>query len=230
MDDTRLEPGAKLTFAATLHEYDVPVEGRAEVTAQVGLPGGASVTVPLVPSAPGMFEASLEATLAGVYTVRFVSTGVTLHGRPFRREQTATGLTFRGGDRPRIPQNESPRGSAASREPLDREVGEATASLALQPAKIRAAVEQLRRLERARSFAGIAKVEIPAAAPLAERALPRRERERLPMFPSMEQVMGAAVEPAPDGGAHGHESRARKSGNARKPGNARKSGKKKSKK
>ena len=66
--------------------------------AEVRRPDGTSAVVNLKESEPGIFEGSTSAALSGVYTVRFRSSGTTMRGFPFTREETRTGLAWRGGD------------------------------------------------------------------------------------------------------------------------------------
>jgi hypothetical protein len=93
------EPGAVAQVLAHLREYDVPVEGRARVWAEVTRPDGVVVTLPLAERDGGQFEATLPTAQAGVYALRIRASGVTFHGRRFQREQTLTVVTFPGGDR-----------------------------------------------------------------------------------------------------------------------------------
>lgn len=100
-------PGAALLLKATLSEYGIPVEKRARVNVELTRPGGSMVTLSMVESEPGMFEATALATSAGIYHARFIATGVTLRGTPFTREQLATGAVWQGGDAPYRPPTDS---------------------------------------------------------------------------------------------------------------------------
>jgi hypothetical protein len=95
-----LEPGTTLHLRAVLTEIDLPVDHRAQVNADVRRPDGTSTTLALTETEPGVFEAKTAAPIAGIYPVRFRATGQTLRGRTFQREQTRTGLAWRGGDNP----------------------------------------------------------------------------------------------------------------------------------
>ena len=92
------EPGATLTLRAELTESGLPVDGRASVRADVQKPNGASATVMLVEIEPGAFEATVPASMPGIYPIRFRAHGTTLRGRPFTREQLRTAAVWRGGN------------------------------------------------------------------------------------------------------------------------------------
>jgi len=92
------EPGATLTLHAVLTESALPVERRARVHADVTRPDGTSATLSLAEIESGVFEASLPATLPGVYPIRFRAQGTTLRGYPFTREQLRTAAVWRGGN------------------------------------------------------------------------------------------------------------------------------------
>ena len=79
---TSLEPGAKVTVSATLREYDVPVEKRANVWTQVTRPDGSAFTLQLAEGEPGRFESSFIASVSGLYTMRVRVLGATFlwHG------------------------------------------------------------------------------------------------------------------------------------------------------
>jgi murein tripeptide amidase MpaA len=100
LTQSSLEPGTSLHLRAVLTEIDLPVEHRARVQADVTRPDGTSTTLALTETGPGIFEAKTPAPLPGIYPVRFRAAGQTLRGLPFQREQTRTGLAWRGGDDP----------------------------------------------------------------------------------------------------------------------------------
>lgn len=100
LTQTSYLPGAVLHLRAVLTEIGLPVEHRANVRAEVKRPDGTQTVVKLAETEPGVFEGSTPAPLSGVYPVRFRATGRTLRGFPFSREQTRTGLAWRGGDGP----------------------------------------------------------------------------------------------------------------------------------
>ena len=85
------EPGARLLLRGVLTEYGLPISGRARVHAELMRPDGTGATLPMPESAPGIFEASLPTTLAGVYRFTVKAAGRTLRRRPFTREQIVTG-------------------------------------------------------------------------------------------------------------------------------------------
>jgi hypothetical protein len=91
-------PGATLTLRAVLTEIDLPVDHRAQVTAEVKRPDGTVLLMKLTELEPGVFEAATTASLNGVYPVHFRATGTTLRGFPFSREQLRTGMAWAGGN------------------------------------------------------------------------------------------------------------------------------------
>ncbi len=103
VEQTGFEPGATLTFQAALTEYGIPVDKRAQAHVELTRPGGAVVTVPMTETEPGMFEGTSAATFSGIYHARILAKGVTLRGRPFTREQTASVAVWQGGDDPYQP-------------------------------------------------------------------------------------------------------------------------------
>ena len=100
LSQTGFEPGAVMSLRATLTEYGLPIAGRASVAATIERPDHSSFAQNLVETEPGVFESAFRANASGVYTVRIVANGHTLRGRPFRREQVATGAVWKGGDDP----------------------------------------------------------------------------------------------------------------------------------
>jgi hypothetical protein len=103
LEQPSLQPGATMTLHTVLTEYAVPVERRAVVNAQLEYPDGTVATFPLVEIDAGRFEASITATLSGLYRFRVVAAGTSMRGLPFTREQLLTGAAFRGGDDPIAP-------------------------------------------------------------------------------------------------------------------------------
>ena len=94
------EPGAAVTLFANLSEYDVPVERRAQVWADVTLPGGSERKVTMGETDPGQFTGGFTADYAGVYQVRVYARGNTFYGTRFTREQVLSAVAFKGGDAP----------------------------------------------------------------------------------------------------------------------------------
>lgn len=83
-------PGESLSLLATLREYDVVVEGRAQVVVEVLEPSGTVVQVPLAETAGGLFQGRYPTRVRGVHTCRFRAAGTTLGGGRFQREETRT--------------------------------------------------------------------------------------------------------------------------------------------
>jgi hypothetical protein len=90
VDQSGFTPGSTLVLRATLSEYGVPVEHRAVVRAQLEYPDHASATLSLAEIQPGVFEASLVASISGIYRFNIVAEGVTFRGTAFSREQLLT--------------------------------------------------------------------------------------------------------------------------------------------
>ncbi|MDQ3936178.1 MAG: M64 family metallo-endopeptidase [Actinomycetota bacterium] len=96
---TSYEPGAEVRMFASLREYEVPVEDRASVWAEVRRPDGTEFDVPLAP-AGGQYAGAFATTLGGAYQMRVRAQGETFHGSPFTRERTLTAVAVPGGGRP----------------------------------------------------------------------------------------------------------------------------------
>ena len=92
------EPGAEVALYARLKEYDVPLEGRATVWAEITRPDGSDTSIPLNEVEPGRFEGKLVTTLSGLYSLRIRAEGLTSRGGSFSREQTHTAAVYTGGD------------------------------------------------------------------------------------------------------------------------------------
>jgi hypothetical protein len=86
--------GSSMHLVARLAEYGLPVEGRAEVVAELVTPSGALQAVRLKETAAGRFEAEVAGSEYGVYRYRVVAGGKTLRGSRFSREQTLTGSIY----------------------------------------------------------------------------------------------------------------------------------------
>ena len=93
------ETGAKILLQAGLTEYDVAVEGRANVTARITDSSGGSSLLELSELGGGIFESAFETTEPGVWTVHFEAKGKTFRGTPFTREAVRTASVWKGGDR-----------------------------------------------------------------------------------------------------------------------------------
>jgi hypothetical protein len=100
LDQTSLEPGATMTVSARLTEYAVPIEQRAGVIAEVERPDHSRTTLAVSEAEPGVYRATMPATMAGTYHFRVIATGVSYKGVPFTREQLLTGAVFAGGNTP----------------------------------------------------------------------------------------------------------------------------------
>ena len=96
-------PGSVFSLRASLTEYDLPVEKRAEVKAELKYPDNTNIIIPLHETDPGIFQASINANLPGTYNFRILANGKTYKGVPFSREQLATAAVYYGGDHPGSP-------------------------------------------------------------------------------------------------------------------------------
>ena len=94
---------ATLTLRSILTEYEIPVDHRATVHADVTRPDDTNFNLPLREVEPGVFDASFQAHLPGIYHCRIVASGATLRGKPFAREVTLDGAAYRSGDGPSMP-------------------------------------------------------------------------------------------------------------------------------
>lgn len=98
VQQSSFEPGAEVSVFASLKEYDVPVENRAKVWAEVTIPDGTQVAVNLEEYVAGQFRCSFKTTVSGLYKLRVRAMGETLYGSQFWREQTLTAVAYLGGD------------------------------------------------------------------------------------------------------------------------------------
>jgi hypothetical protein len=89
-----------MTPHATLSEYSVPLEQHAAVVANVERPDHTMTTLAMPEVEPGVYEASMIASMSGIYRFNVIASGVNYKGVPFTREQLLTGSVFRGGDTP----------------------------------------------------------------------------------------------------------------------------------
>lgn len=101
-----LEPGAHLSIRSVLTEYDLPVEERASVEAELTRPDGTVSTLSLYEADPGCFEEEVLATQPGVYRFHVHAQGTTVSGRRFTREDRRTAGIWQGGDTPSEPDRE----------------------------------------------------------------------------------------------------------------------------
>ncbi len=89
---TGYTPGSQFLLSATLFEYEVPVEGRARVWAEMSRPDGSTKLLPMKEEEPGRFTAATAETAGGLYTFRVRAAGTTFRDERFTREQTLTGV------------------------------------------------------------------------------------------------------------------------------------------
>jgi hypothetical protein len=94
------EPGAEMTVRAILTEYGVPVAARANCRAELKRPDNTETILSMAEIEPGIFEATVNANLPGIYYFRIVARGRTFRSRRFTREQSLTGAVWKGGDNP----------------------------------------------------------------------------------------------------------------------------------
>jgi hypothetical protein len=106
-----LQPGATLTVRAALSEYGIPVDHRATAFAEVDRPDNTQATIDLAEIEPGVFQASTQATMQGVYRFHVVASGATMRGLPFTREQQLSAGVVLGGDNPPPTTGPSTRGN-----------------------------------------------------------------------------------------------------------------------
>jgi hypothetical protein len=93
-------PGSVFYLRAVLTEYNLPVEKRAFVKAEIEYPDKTNAVISLTEEGPGIFIASLVAPIAGVYRSKITAEGGTYMGVPFTREQILDGAVFNTGDQP----------------------------------------------------------------------------------------------------------------------------------
>ena len=99
-----VRPGERVAVTATLTEFGVPVEGRAEMWVEVSAPDGVVRRVVLTETAGGIFGADLPLAVPGAYQLRVRARGRSLHGASFTREQMLSVVA--GIDRGTPPANE----------------------------------------------------------------------------------------------------------------------------
>lgn len=100
LTQSSFQPGATATLTATLAEYDVPVDGRATVWAEIARPDGSVSSLALPQIEPGRYEGAFICTASGLYTARVRAQGTTFFGSPFQREQTLSAAVYPGGGNP----------------------------------------------------------------------------------------------------------------------------------
>jgi hypothetical protein len=92
------KPGAVINLYASLSEYDVPLSGRASVWAEIERPDQSRFNRKLNETDPGMYTASFQTSLAGVYKCRVMAEGNSTKGLAFTREKTLTAGVYYGDD------------------------------------------------------------------------------------------------------------------------------------
>jgi hypothetical protein len=100
VSQSSFEPGASAALTASLREYDVPVDGRASVWAEVTRPDGSAFTLAMPQVDPGQFTGTFTCGLSGLYPVRVRAVGTTFYGSAFQREQTLSVAVYAGGGNP----------------------------------------------------------------------------------------------------------------------------------
>jgi hypothetical protein len=93
--------GSTVQILASLREYDVPIEKRASVWAEVTLPPGSQMLIKLDETAPGDFVGTFTTSYNGLYKIRIRAQGETFYGTAFTREQTSTAYAVIGEGTPR---------------------------------------------------------------------------------------------------------------------------------
>lgn len=92
------EAGAEVILNATLKEYDVPVEKRANVWAEINQPDNSINILALKETDPGHFQGKFNTGLYGLYTVRIRAYGKTFKDTAFNREKTLCAYAMRNND------------------------------------------------------------------------------------------------------------------------------------
>jgi Common central domain of tyrosinase/von Willebrand factor type A domain len=95
VSQTAYDPGSTFTLRATLKEYDLPVEKRATVNANIEYPDHTRGILLLAEIQPGVFEANMVANIPGIYRFTTEARGGTYRGAPFTREQILNAAVFR---------------------------------------------------------------------------------------------------------------------------------------
>lgn len=94
---SQLAPGESTTVTATLSEYGVPMDRRAQVWVEITSPTGAQSRVMLSEVEPGVFSGRVRAPLPGLYSLRCRARGHTLSGKAFTREKALSISALRVG-------------------------------------------------------------------------------------------------------------------------------------
>ncbi|MEN8229962.1 MAG: S8 family serine peptidase [Bacteroidota bacterium] len=94
------EPGSEAIIRAKLIEYGYPLNSDAKVMCCITAPDRTETELDLDYLAPGTYEGSFKASMAGSWRVRVYAEGTTSLGSPFSREAIRTVNVWPGGDRP----------------------------------------------------------------------------------------------------------------------------------
>lgn len=76
------------------------MDHQATIVADLRRPDNSQATLSLAETEPGSFEASILASIPGVYRFHLRATGITTRGVAFTREQLLSGAVVVGGDNP----------------------------------------------------------------------------------------------------------------------------------
>jgi hypothetical protein len=99
-EQDRFEPGATIVMHGSVAQSGIPLARRAQVWAEVTLPGGNTTRVGMEEVEDGQFIAKFETQRPGVYRLRIRASGTTPRGEAFTRERLLTCAVWRGGNRP----------------------------------------------------------------------------------------------------------------------------------
>ena len=85
-----LKAGFAIALYVSLAEYDVGMERRVRVWAEVTRPDQSTFTIPLTRDAEGLYSAGFLTTAGGVHRCRLRADGCASKGASFSREKTLT--------------------------------------------------------------------------------------------------------------------------------------------
>jgi murein tripeptide amidase MpaA len=91
-------PPSAIDHEITLRQLDIPLDTPCRVDVEATDPSGTVTTFSLPPVDAGIFADITTASVAGVYTFRYIAHGLTFSGAQFTREQTRTVAVWQGGD------------------------------------------------------------------------------------------------------------------------------------
>ena len=90
------KPGTTVSLFASLREYDVPMQNRASVWAEIMRPDQSTFTLKLQQSDDGTFAAAFATSMAGAYFCRVRAEGYSGKGMAFTREKMLTAGVYYG--------------------------------------------------------------------------------------------------------------------------------------